>query len=329
MHARLAHRRGRLAAILVFALTAAMCLASAPFAAGSFPGRNGLLAVGGSGFDFGCANLTIHVMRSDGSGVRPLTPSGKCATSAHQRWAPDWSADGTRLLFMDFTESLGVMSTDGADVGRLRWAESSTDWPGGAASFAPDGRRAVADVLGLRSRDLWIAALDGSPPRRIHRGTYPRWSPDGRMIAYATEDGRLGILDVDTGRPTMVRRFSRRVISVDWSPDGRRLLMVMSSSAGANSLAAVVALDATSRPVRFALPRRFSSRWLVTQAVWSPNGRRIAFVGYRDYNDDSSRPSLWVMSARGGRFRPLIRRGSLTATYDSIEATVSWQPIAP
>jgi Tol biopolymer transport system component len=335
MHRPRAHgSHGPAALLLVVALAATFGLLIAPAAYGTFPGRNGMLAVGGDSLSFGCRNLTIHVMRSDGKGFRPLTPSGKCATSAQDRWAPDWSADGTRLLFLDFNdEPLGVMSAGGADAGRFGLAGTMFDVEGMTPSFAPDGQRAVLQITSGLSWYLWIAALDGRPARRIHAGEDPRWSPDGRMIAYTAQRGLfsthgLRILDVATERQIIARNFTRSVRSVDWSPDGRRLLMVMEDRhSGRSSLATVIAGDATSRPVGIPLPRRFRSRWDVGDAVWSPDGRRIAFLAFRSFDYDLYRASLWVMRASGGHVR-LIRRGAVSGN-DFIAESVSWQPIVP
>jgi len=310
---------------------------------GSFPGRNGLIAVAGDSFPFGCRSYAgIHLIRSDGSGLQPVSPSAKC----DGRWGPDWSLDGQRLLFVDGNGgSLGVMSADGSEARRLpspRFEADPLRRISGQPSFSPDGHRAVFKVSAESDEGdsddsdvIWIAALDGSGARQVRAGRAPRWSPDGRLIAYITPGGALGLLDPGTERPTLVRRFSRHFVeSVDWSPDGRRLLMVMSPryTTAANSLATVVAADTTSRLTRIALPRRVRSPWDVWQAVWSPDGRRIAFVAYWRYGpgsdrEGSLRAAVWVMRARGGRLKRFIRGGFLSDVAEASPDVLSWQPI--
>ena len=58
------------------------------------------------------------------------------------------------------------------------------------AQLSPDGRRiALASERSGRGREIWVADLDGTGAVRITdaagklHGT-PRWSPDGRWIAY-------------------------------------------------------------------------------------------------------------------------------------------------
>lgn len=347
MNRPLANRRGRPAALAVaaFGMAGVLWLIIPQAVHGSFPGRNGLIAVAGASFDFGCRTVSsIHVARSDGSGLRPVSPSRKC----DGRWGPDWSADGQRLLFVDGAGgSLGVMSADGSDARRVSSPQFDVDPFRGInsqPSSSPDGRRAVFEVgvdpgdddLAYSVATIWVAALDGTGARQVRHGRTPRWSPNGRVIAYITPGGALGLLDAGTERSILVRRFPRHVVlSVDWSPDGRRLLMVMGPrhTDARNSLATVVAADPTSRPTRIALPRRVRSPWDVWQAVSSPDGRRIAFVAYRQFapNDGgmSFRAGVWVMRSRGGHPKRVVRGGFRNDVAEASPDVVSWQPIVP
>jgi len=317
-----ARHRSR-AAALAFVLIV-VALIGPQVALGTFPGRNGLIAVGGQGFKLTCPrHWNIHVMQPDGSGLRPLTGSGRCSKA--DRWAPDWTADGRRLLFSDF-DFLGSMSADGSDVQRLPAPTPEILAINGQPSISPDGQLVV---FAADDSQIWLEGLDGTG-RRLHRGTRPRWSPSGRMIAVAATDGRLVLRDAATDEPLMARRFPHHdVLSVDWSPDERRMLMVMDPRRGRRWwLATVTVDDPASRPHRIRLPRRFrSAHWHVgTRAVWSPDGRRIAFVAYRSVRYEVGRPSLWVMRADGRHLRRLLI-GELSGS--ELEESVSWQPILP
>src|SRR2546427_12582612 len=69
--------------------------------------------------------------------------------------------------------------------------------------ISPDGRR-VAFVVTMASEErdeylsnIWVVAADGGEPRRfttgLMRDTHPRWSPDGRWLAFArSEERRVG-----------------------------------------------------------------------------------------------------------------------------------------
>jgi dipeptidyl aminopeptidase/acylaminoacyl peptidase len=105
--------------------------------------------------------------------------------------------------------------------------------------LSPDGATVAFVVTSVdlddnsyRSR-LWLAATDGStPPRPFssgeHRDGTPRWSPDGRLIAFVShreEDGcEIYVLPVDAGgEAARLATWPEDVDDLEWSPDGTRL----------------------------------------------------------------------------------------------------------
>src|SRR4051794_39952536 len=91
MRRRVALCRGRPAhGLLVSGVIVVLCLVLSASAPASFPGENGMLAIGGASLWLTCSWPTIHVMRADGSGVRRLSPIGRCARFRNDdgRWAP-------------------------------------------------------------------------------------------------------------------------------------------------------------------------------------------------------------------------------------------------
>ena len=51
------------------------------------------------------------------------------------------------------------------------------------------------------------------------------WSPDGTRIASGDEDGILRVWDVETGEEVYRFAFPGLVVGVDWSPDGKYLIV--------------------------------------------------------------------------------------------------------
>jgi Tol biopolymer transport system component len=122
-----------------------------------------------------------------------------------------WSRGGGYLLFRTDREEFAAngdspfkvnavyaMRADGTHQHRIGYGRES-----GGADFSPGAGRVV---FGGARGGLWVARLDGRGLRRLVPGDAygPRWSPDGRWIAYtASADGtsRIELVHPDgTGR---------------------------------------------------------------------------------------------------------------------------------
>ena len=101
---------------------------------------------------------------------------------------------------------------------------------------APDGSR-VAYVVTRPDKEanemrtsVWVVPADGSSPaRQFSRGNKdhsPRWSPDGRYLAFVSERGeknQLFVASLEGGEAKQVTKAEHGVSQPAWSPDGRRL----------------------------------------------------------------------------------------------------------
>src|SRR5687767_10614639 len=96
--------------------------------------------------------------------------------------------------------------------------------------LSPDGRLvafqvSTPDVAANRSRtQIYVVPVAGGEPRRITDGaanaTTPRWSPDGRRIAYTT-GGQIWTMKPDGSDREQVTNISTGAADPVWSPDGR------------------------------------------------------------------------------------------------------------
>src|SRR5215472_1482424 len=88
--------------------------------------------------------------------------------------------------------------------------------------------------------NLWIASVDGRDPKQITSGNFddsmPRWSPNGRFVAFSSNRGgepALWVADTDTGRLQMLTPWphtnsfiSKSGEMLTWSPDGAQIAFV-------------------------------------------------------------------------------------------------------
>jgi imidazolonepropionase-like amidohydrolase/Tol biopolymer transport system component len=90
---------------------------------------------------------------------------------------------------------------------------------------SPDGRTIAFSLLG----DIYTMPITGGTPTRIAEGlaweVQPRFSPDGRRIAFVTDRGggdNIWIMDADgSGKVALTKEDFRLLNQPSWSPDGR------------------------------------------------------------------------------------------------------------
>ena len=106
--------------------------------------------------------------------------------------------------------------------------------------ISPDGSQIVYvrnDMSILKDRkmsNLWIVNVDGTEHRKLTTGegreSSPRWSPDGRKVAYVagTETGsQIFLRWMDTGQTARLGQLPETPRSLSWSRDGKWIAFSM------------------------------------------------------------------------------------------------------
>ena len=168
-----------------------------------------------------------------------------------------------------------------------------------AVAFAPDGSLIAfheSDDLG----GIFVAGATGESVRRLTDfGFDPSWSPDGKQIAFATEEivdpaARLGdstlyVVEAAGTRPRQV--VEGDAVQPSWSPDGQRLVY-WSSTGGQRDIYVVAAAGGA----RVAVTEDAAIDW---SPVWSPDGRFIYFS-----SDRGGAMNLWRIAVDPQTGRP-------------------------
>ncbi|HKF22639.1 MAG TPA: S41 family peptidase [Candidatus Angelobacter sp.] len=159
--------------------------------------------------------------------------------------------------------------------------------------------------------DIWVANEDGSNPQRltVHkaRDVYPRFSPDGKWIAFSSN--RYGNYDVfvisSAGGPAKQLTFhSAADIVVGWTPDSKKILFQSSRGLmypGIPNLYEV--------PLAGGLEQAVPTDW----GYWgsySQDGSKLVFnrhpmVWWRQHYRGSYAADLWLMDVKSRKFTHL------------------------
>jgi Tol biopolymer transport system component len=162
----------------------------------------------------------------------PLRLTDHPATEAF----PAWSPEGTSLAFIRDTDSTHTLYRIPALGGTPRklfetnGALYGLDWsPDGESLLyadrrTPDGPFRVVR-LSLATRDTTVLT---APPASARGDLFPRWSPDGRTIAFSRNADMGGHtlyrMDADGSNPRPLKQGELSIRGLDWMSDGRHVV---------------------------------------------------------------------------------------------------------
>ena len=284
----------------------------------SLPAKGRVLAVSGT---------SAWIVDADGS-TRLLGPYRGAAWSPFGRFVA-----GTTPL------QLAALERDGDK----RWSLARPD----VHLPAWGGSRTDTRIAYLSATTLRVVAGDGDGDRLVARGAAriaPVWLPRApHALTYATRDGRLITFSLQTGRDLWRTARGGRVERLEWSRDGRRLLVLRAGNVeirdrtgslltgirpargtvsaatfrpGSHAIAYVTLLDGRSRVTLLDEPSRtlLTVVGQITQLAWSPDGSTI-LVPWREADQ-------WLfIPRRSGRLRAV---DGISEQFDGFPHSVSW-----
>lgn len=160
-----------------------------------------------------------------------------------------------------------------------------------APQLSPDGsqvvytRRWTDKMNDTYVDEIWIMSADGSHGRFLMKGSQPRWSPDGRRIAYVTQGqpsgAQLFVKWMDSPGETQLTHLERSPSNIQWSPDGKRIAFTMLVPA---TQAFKINMPARPAGAKWIDPPRVVDRldYRNDNAGWRPEGYNHIFVVSED-----------------------------------------------
>jgi Tol biopolymer transport system component len=225
----------------------------------------------------------LYTMNRDGTNVEYLVAAPGMISSS----SPEWSHDGAMIAFDGVPEvgelgkaRLFVYALKGPFKGMFR------DFGcGNVPSWSPDDQR-IAYMVNAGNPSgvedgIWIMDADGSNRKRICRGWYPRWSPDGKRLhvyAYFDQPASIHIIDLETRKNRKLPGESMDVAfgGGTWSPDSNRLVFI--GRRDREQHLAVVNADGDPESIRILYTEKSEGRELIGPPAWSPDGEQIVFA---------------------------------------------------
>ena len=155
------------------------------------------------------------------------------------------------------------------------------------------------------SGDIWTIDLQRGAFSRLTSAagfeTTPVWAPDGRRVAYASDQGTLPKIYVRDASGTGVEEVlvpgDTRPFATDWSRDGRHVLFMTN---GGRTRMDVWSFDVDRRVATPMMASPFNEGW----ATFSPDGKWIAFV-----SDAAQQRQVYVRSFPDGVAQTQISTG--------------------
>ncbi|HEY9433048.1 MAG TPA: winged helix-turn-helix domain-containing protein [Blastocatellia bacterium] len=161
--------------------------------------------------------------------------------------SPAISRQGAHLAYTQTLDDQNIWRLELDAAGRAGAATSliSSTLDDNGPDYSPDGRKIVFASNRPGGFGIWVCDRDGANPvQLIDRGPYltgtPRWSPDGRWIAFDSRSNDAGhegnadvyVISAEGGHPRRLTSDPAEDITPSWSRDGKWIYFGSTRSGG-------------------------------------------------------------------------------------------------
>jgi dipeptidyl aminopeptidase/acylaminoacyl peptidase len=248
-----------------------------------------------------------------------------------------------RLVLSAFLMACGLLAADGrrpiteTDLYSFEWVADP--------QISPDGARLVYTRVTVNAKHdnyetaVWMVPAAGGAARRLTAGprdASPRWSPDGRMLAFvrSTESsGQIHLLSLEGGEARPLTDLPKGAGVPLWSPDGRLIAFSSTTieadfdqkkSEDKSDVRVITRASYRNNASGYQDPERRTHLWVVdvpaipegvgkarqvtrgdfneTGAVWSRDSARLFYLSNRVREPEYESPDqdVYVVDAKGG-----------------------------
>ncbi|WP_353265882.1 protein kinase [Gemmatimonas sp.] len=222
---------------------------------------------------------------------------------------PEWTPDGKRVLFRrlyaERREEIWWQPYD-----RSATAEPLQTYTGDGARFmaegliSPNGEYLLYRILaGVSGRDIWYRALTGDTNSKVFEATpadevMPRFSPDGRWVAYTSNESGIDQVFVRPfpgpgGRTQVSPNAGSEPV---WAPDGRRLFYINGSDLMAASVNSINGFAVTAHERLFTSD--ITPGWIHANYDAMKDGRHFLMIRNPGGTGDLTVVLNWLDEAR-------------------------------
>jgi Tol biopolymer transport system component len=246
---------------------------------------------------------------------------------------PEWSPNGLFIACMvySFNDNISTIIIDLA-------TKNKSSGPGRTVVWSPDSQNFAFTVKnGDKITNIFIQNVsgDGKPIQLTSSQSYdidPKWSPDGKYILFSSDrtgSEQIYIMNADGSHEYALTTGDKPNSQANWSPDGTKIVFV--SLRHEKDLSKCPYFNNPCNSEIYVMNADGSNQTRLTnnpgedsEPDWSPDGKYVAFVSYRDEPNFkkckfSCNSEIYIVGVNGEGLTRLTNN----QTYDHHPA---WQP---